>query len=625
MVLNIDTSKLQDGDKVQCPRCAANGNDNSKDNFHWYNEQQGGYCWACKFTIPSKEYVDLGKKGGADATTILQKDIDSLANKSLTQEQIDTIHKNTVESISVKYRGLNSEVCKRLGVRWEIDKDGKVEAMYFPVIIRDNGEDKLVGYKVRRIPKEFFTLGYVGKLAGFFNKKDSVAKKLLVVSGELDLITAIFALENSDKYRKDYNIVSPTTGEGSIANTIKLNYDWVDAHEQIIICTDMDDAGDESFEAVKAVVDNSKLFRAKLRHKDLNDYLKNGDGDKIANDLYWSPVPVSTFGIANSGDIFKEMLATVALERVKLPPFLSDLDEVFNGGISLNEIISLVAPPSGGKTAVINQWILDWLMTSPYKVFVIPFEDSMASYGMKIASKVCGVNIQALRTAEERLAVIEKNKDEINKYLYNDDMTHRFNIMETIPSDIEDLKKSILQAIKVNGSQIIVIDPLSALLSKMSNEQQVDFMAFQESLKREYAVTIINCLHVRKSGSGQAANSEGASYSEEDIRGSSSISGTATINILLNRNKMAECDIERNTTTISVSKNRTNGNTGRNLAKIYYSPEHSTLFSYSYAEKNGFFKGVTAEGLKKILDEEKATTVLDDSFKREVDESMDVF
>ena len=75
-------------------------------------------------------------------------------------------------------------VCKRLGVRWEVDKDGKVEAMYFPVIIRDNGEDKLVGYKVRRIPKEFFTLGYVGKLAGFFNKKESVAKKLLVVSGE---------------------------------------------------------------------------------------------------------------------------------------------------------------------------------------------------------------------------------------------------------------------------------------------------------------------------------------------------------------------------------------------------------------------------------------------------------
>lgn len=608
-----------------CPRCRENGRDKSGDNFFWYGDGQGGHCFSCSFTIPSEEFLngDTIKKG--DKVLITAKDTESLQSKSLTPEQLQKVHDKTVPRINVKYRGLDSDVCEELGVRWELDESGKPCAMYFPTKVQKDGEDVITGYKVRKFPKEFYSIGYVGKMNGLIGQNKAVAETLIVVGGEIDLITAIGALEHGDKYRKSYNVVTSPLGEDSTAQMIKLNYDWVDAHKKIIICMDNDVAGEQAFEKIQQVIDNDKLFKSNLRHKDLNDYLKAGDADKLPSDLYWNATAVKNFGISGSGDIFEEMLKSATLERVKLPPFLTDLNETFNGGIGLGEICNLVAPPSVGKTAVINQWILDWLMTSPYKIFVITLEDSLASYGMKIASKVAGVNIQALPTTEEKVEVLKKNKEAIDKYLYNEDMSHRFNIMDKIPSNIEDLKKSIVQAIKVYGSQIIVLDPLSALLASKSNEEQVDFMAFEESLKRDYNVTIINCLHVRKSGSGKMANSEGAEYSEEDIRGSSAIAGTATINILLNRNKMAEDEIERNTTTISISKNRTNGNTGKNLAKIYYSSTHYTLFSYSYAEKNNFFRGVSPERLKDIIDGNKASLLTSGDFEDELDESLEVF
>jgi hypothetical protein len=70
--------------------------------------------------------------------------------------------------------------------------------------------------------------------------------------------------------------------------------------------------------------------------------------------------------------------------------------------------------------------------------------------------------------------------------------------------------------------------------------------------------------------------------------------------------------IERNTTKISVSKSRTYSITGRDVASIYYSPQHHTLFSYKYAEDNGFFLNTSAEELKEILDNTKAAKVATD-------------
>ena len=608
----IDTSKLEDDSKVGCPKCIANGNDTSEDNFHWYNIQDGGFCYSCGFTIPSEEYKEESSgnfKPKGNKSMLTQKDTDNLKNKALTPEQVQEIEAKTVTKIPKPYRGVPSEVYEALGVRWEID--GSNVSMYYPITVTEDGSLRVVGYKIRKHPKEFYSVGYVGKLGGFLNQSNAVADTLILVSGEVDLASAVYGLE-LDKYRKSYNVVSSPLGEDSTATMIKLNYDWVNSHKKIVACMDNDVAGEKAFEKIKEVIDADKLFKANLKFKDLNEYLKNGKAEDIAKAIYWSPVPCKTFGIAGSGDIYNEIVKTVKTESIPLPSFLSDLKPLFKGGFPLQELILLSAPSSVGKSAVVNEIILEWVMKSPHRLLVLSFEDTLGTFGAKIASRVSGHNILAMETPEEKLEVLEKYKPEIDKYLYTDTGEHRFNIVDKIPDDIEDLKETILQSIKLHDSKVLLIDPITSLFSDKTNEQQASFMKFLETIKNRHGITVLMSAHTRKGGTGEKDKGEGASYGEESIRGSSSLVGTSTIVILLSRDKMNPDPIERNTTKISVSKSRTYSITGRDVASIYYSPQHHTLFSYKYAEDNGFFLNTTAEELRDIMDDTKAAKVATD-------------
>lgn len=607
----------EEGEKTACPECVKNGKDTSGDNFHWYGEGLGGHCFSCGYTIPSDEHLgNSDKKVKGDKSLIKESDLKKLREKSFTPEKLLEFHSKTVDSINTKYkyRGLDTSVCKDLGVRWTVNDVGKPTAMHFPAKVKDeSGEEVITGYKSRDFPKTFYSSGYVGKCSGFFGQTKSVAETLIIVAGEIDLITAISALENSDKYRKNYNVVSNPTGEDGTDIMIKLHYDWVDAHKKIIICMDNDEAGEAAFQKIQAVVSNSKLFKANLRHNDLNEYLKNGDGDKIAGDIFWNPVAVKDWGIAGSNEIWEETKKAASVEGIELPPFMSGLKKVFPAGIPLGEIVNLASNTSTGKTVIVNELTLDWVMRTKHKMLIVSFEDNLGTYGLKIASRVSGININRIVNIKERLAVLDRYKADIFKYLYADDGSPRFNFMKKIPPTAEELKQAVLQAVKVNDSKIILFDPLSSILHKLSNEEQTSWMLFEEDLKRDYGITCINSLHTRKTQGGTKGQSEGAEAGEEDIKGSATIIGTGTINILIRRNRMAVCPIEQNTTIFKVTKNRPYGITMDYACRIYYSPEHHTLFDFDFAEQHNFFKGYTLEQVKGLADNGQGIMVVAES------------
>ena len=616
MAYNINLDELEENSKTQCPRCASNGGDRSHDNFHFYSKEDGGFCYKCGFTILSQEYLDESNinkvisKGAISMIT--QKDKDALINKALTPEQVKEIEAKTSPTINVKYRGIPSSVYESLGVRWEGGGDtGQPISMYYPITVTEDGKPRVVGYKVRRHPKDFYSIGYVGKLGGFLNQSNAVADTLIIVSGEVDLASAIHGLE-MDRYRKSYNVVSSPLGEDSTAMMIKLNYDWVNAHKKIVVCMDNDSAGEKAFEKVKQVIDAEKLFKANIALNDLNDYLKEGRGAEIANCIYWSPLVVNTYGIASSNSMFDKMMEVIDIEKVPLPPFLCGLDEALAGGIALGEVVNIVSSVSSGKTSFINSILMHWVINSPHRILIISLEDNIASYTLKLSSRVAGVNIAALRTPEEKREVIEEYRDEIEKYLVDEQGRARFDIMEKVPPTLEELKKAILQAIKVNGTKLIILDPIVSLIGSKSLDEQAEWMLFEEETRRDYGTTWINIAHVRKSGSGEKAHSEGGDFSEESIKGSSQISATATTNILLRRNKMSEDPVERNTTYVSISKNRATGFTGKDITKVYYSNATQLMTDFNYAQENNFFEGMSAEQVRSMMDVTKSSVEVED-------------
>ena len=219
---------------------------------------------------------------------ISKKDEQKLKEKSLTPEQLAEIFEDTSDTLTTKYRGLDAQVCKDLGVRWKYDDNGKVSEMWFPAYINENGDKKITGYKIRKLPKEFRSIGYVGKCNLMGGQSDYVADTLIVVSGEVDLVTAMKALQNdingSGKYKSvSYNVVTPLLGEPHIADDLKANYEWVDKHKKIIVCVDNDKAGQDALEDVKKVLPSEKTYIVSLQHKDLNQYIdpRYNNGDRM--------------------------------------------------------------------------------------------------------------------------------------------------------------------------------------------------------------------------------------------------------------------------------------------------------------------------------------------------------
>lgn len=91
---------------------------------------------------------------------------------------------------------------------------------------------------------------------------------------------------------------------------------------------------------------------------------------------------------------------------------------------------------------------------------------------------------------------------------------------------------------------------------------------YQKMMKKD-GIVFVNVLHTRKPPSSK--DGDFRKVSEYEVLGSGSFIQSSDINIVLNRNKMAEDPIERNTTIVDMPKCR-GGVTGE-ACKLYYDQE----------------------------------------------------
>jgi hypothetical protein len=118
-------------------------------------------------------------------------------------------------------------------------------------------------------------------------------------------------------------------------------------------------------------------------------------------------------------------------------------------------------------------------------------------------------------------------------------------------------------------------------MAGISIEKQEEFMQWMKGMIKSHKVSFILINHIRKS----AAGSNNGEFGEEDIQGSSTIIKSASVTILLYRDKNHEDPVMRNTTRMVMPKNRITGITGP-AGEIYYDNDTHTLFN-----KAEFFGG----------------------------------
>ena len=559
-------------EKVRCPKCAERGEDNSGDNLVVY-ENGGKHCFnpSCNYTVPSEDYRE-------DVEQIFEHE-DKLEYSTANWQKL-----KTHTSVSGKgYRGISDETYAFYGVRHQYDAADNLVEQIYPLT---NTNNEICGIKIRNVdPKKFYVKGtnkaISTELFGQSVHRKSKSDTLLLASGEADAMAAHEMLKNLGY--KMPAIVSSTIGEDG-ATQFKAQYEFFNKFDRIVVVPDNDKAGKKALEKLSLVLPRGKLFVVELPRKDTNDMLIDGlESDFVAR--YMKAKPHVPEGIVGSGSLRQALMESINVEKIPLPPFMHVLEDMLSGGISLETIVNLVAASGIGKSSYANELTYYWIFNSPYKVGIYSLELSAGQYANVLLSRHIEQKISLLRQ-EEQMELLDSDSVRIQteELLKTENGQDRFYLLEDRGGTLQQAKDQIEKLIIGCDCKVIIIDPLQDLFAGCTFDEEAQFMTWQKVMIKVYKIVFINICHTRKSSDDSNVGSTGAMISEESIQGSSAIYKSASINLLLTRNKLAENTMERNTTKMWLSKNRSTGVTGPCGQLIYNNKNHKLYDSNDYKE-----------------------------------------
>jgi twinkle protein len=418
----------------------------------------------------------------------------------------------------------------------KINSDGKPVSIGFRYF---NGS-----YKVRSLSeKDFHSIGEIAK-GGLYGKDRFTAgshKYCTITEGEHDAHSYWQVLH------------SPVVSIQSAATAVRdcsLDRDWLSSFERIYIAFDNDAAGKEALKRVAKLFDYNKIYIVRLELKDPNEYLQQGKEQELRN-IWWNAKKYRPETILSSLSEFKNILISTIPEGI---PYPFDTLNSMTYGIRTSESVLITAQEGVGKTEFCHAIEHKILKETDYGVAAIYLEEPKQRH------------LQALAGIELRKPVhipdCDCSTDQViaalEKVVRVDD---RLCIYSHYGSDDPDvLADTIRFLVTVCGCRIVILDHITMAVSGSAGDderKQLDYLDTRlEMMVKELDYALLKVSHV---------NDEG------QTRGSRLLSKNADIRIDLKRDILADNDIERNTTSLFVSKNRFSGKTGY-AGSIYFDP-----------------------------------------------------
>lgn len=470
------------------------------------------------------------------------------------------------------YRSIRDEINVFYGHCSKLDSSGNVVARYYP---ETNSKGEVTGFKCRNHPKDF-SFGKIGltggksQLSGQF-KFISGGKYVLIVGGEEDKAAAYQMLKDSQKEGfTGIAVVSPTAGENTAAKQCAAQYDFLDQYEVIIIGMDNDDAGNKAAAEIAKVLPKEKVRIAKWSAKDPNKMLMDGLQNQFVRDFYNAKELINS-GISSSADAESGLEEFLTAPKIKLPPQLHRLEKAMRGGIkSTGAVVNIIGDTSIGKSFLSDTLLYEWIFHSPLVPTVVSLERTKEELTIDLLSMHLKKNLMWFTDGHDAVEYLNRPDVQVlkNQLLYNDEGKPRFFIIDEREGDIELLKRQMEKSGKVNDSSLMVIDPLTDFLRSLGTEIQENFMMWQK-LQKKNGFVFINILHTRKPPTDKEGNVR--KVTEYDALGSGTFIQSADINIVINRDKMTDDPIERNTTYVDMPKCR--GGTTGEICALYYDAE----------------------------------------------------
>lgn len=475
----------------------------------------GGYCFSC-----SKKF-----RGGVEI------------------EHENKADKNRSFQV-LPYRGHSVESLRRYGVVLEVEDDQITKARYtYP-----SGWHK---YRLLS-EKKFFSEGQVvPELFGMDKFSAGSSKAITVTEGEEDAI-AVYELLGSK-----WPSVS-IRGSSSAKADCTAAFEYLNSFEQIYLCFDEDEAGQRAVEAVSSLFPFNKIFVVhKTLFKDANDYLIKGAHDEYRRVWYNAKRNVPTNIISS----FNEVAAILDKpEKTRIATFPFEGLQKATLGIRTGETYLFKAPEGIGKTEFFGAIEHHVLKTTDINIAIIHLEDPEK----RMIQRIANYELQMPVHLKDLYDV--SNREVLDAYTSAVKRDNRLHIYTSLENEDYDAVLNRLRFMVASCEcKIVFLDHISRLVSgNLTDDERRTLDAIStrlSQLAQELDFALIMVSHVNDDGL---------------TRGSRNISKEAWTVISLDRDITALDKRTRNTTRLTIEKNRFAGITGP-AGCVYFDPDTFTL------------------------------------------------
>ena len=506
-----------------CPSCGAGGSYSV-----WANGS--GYCHSCEASPRGEATHEKPQKQQ-------RKETPSVMTSDLTLK-------------THPMRGVDEDVEKFYGVQTGVSASGDPVTRVYPYPHKP---------KTRILPKDFSkNYGFTNDhLFGMDKFNAGSSKFLTITEGEEDTLAAYQILG------KNYPVVSlPSAGSVKSVLQNKEAYNYIKAFTAIIIATDNDEAGNKSAEVLQRAFPG-RCYRVNMTtHKDASSYLQSGAGSdfKFAWINRQKYVPDNVF---NTTDQFEKIIRDDK-GSMYLPTGIKDLDARLLG-LMQGHFTVFTAPEGVGKTELMRNLEHNLLANHPtVPIAIMHLEETKKRSLLGLASYFLNKDV----TLQDTETITNDKGDEEIVYLPSYKGTPEDEVLEAIKEftarenfyqftlSVDDDPMSILEQIRyfaeVCGCRYVFFEPIQDLAYSRQSDSSIEGFLSELSTKlarlaTELGVGIVSIAHENDDG---------------QIRDCRMIGKRASVVVKLQRDKHAEDEETKNTTTLLVDKNRPVGPTG---------------------------------------------------------------
>jgi len=544
-----ETSKVKS--KSPCPRCREKGADRSGDNLVQY-EDGGAHCFACSYHV------------FPDGEGHMETKLD---------ETVKDWNPVVGEARALPHRKITEEIARLYNYR-----TAKVQGK--PVEVANYYRDgKLVGQKIRRVDvKRFLAQGGMrdAPLYGQHLWRHG-GKRIVITEGETDCLAVAQLLKGR------WPVVSVPNGAAGAADAVKRELEFLNSYDEVIICFDMDEPGQEAALEVAKLLRPGKAKIMTLPRKDASEMLINNQSAALSTAM-WEAKTYRPDGIIHVREV-----AERPPQDIQIYPFPWETATQRLYGQRSGEITMFTSGTGMGKSTLLREISYSHLVAGRSVGMLMleenPEETMNDFIGLHLKKPVR--QIMAARRLNDQL---ERQNCRPIEFELLDDLTddemigakEELSQMGLYLYDHrgENLATSLLSKLDYMGTglgtEIIVLDHISVVVASMNggNERtEIDhLMTDLRSLVNRTGVHL-DCVTQLRKADGKPYE-EGGRITLQDLRGSGSLSSVPNVVIAVERNQQHPDPQIANTMVVRSLKDRFSGFTGVAMALQYDKQSH---------------------------------------------------